>query len=101
MKIPVSQAAADDLARLHDFLADKNAVAAGRAIAALISAVQSLETFPERGRPSGTPNVRELIVPFGRSGYVLRYAYRRQTDEVIVLRLRHAREARDPDQTLK
>ena len=69
MKIAVSQAAADDLARLHDFLADKNAVAAGRAIAALISAVQSLETFPERGRPSGTPNVRELIVPFGRSGY--------------------------------
>jgi hypothetical protein len=45
--------------------------------------------------------VRELIVPFGRSGYVLRYAYRRQTDEVIVLRLWHAREARDPDQILK
>jgi hypothetical protein len=32
---------------------------------------------------------------------MLRYAYRRQTDEVIVLRLWHAREARDPDQTLK
>jgi plasmid stabilization system protein ParE len=51
MKIAVSQAAADDLARLHDFLADKNAVAAGRAIAALISAVQSLKHFRNAAGP--------------------------------------------------
>jgi toxin ParE1/3/4 len=101
MKIVVSQAAADDLARLHDFLARKNVAAATRAITALISAIESLETFPERGRPSGTPNVRELIVPFGRSGYVLRYAYRRQLDEVVVLHLWHARETREPDQPPK
>ena len=67
----------------------------------LIRAIESLEAFPERGRPSGTPNVRELIVPFGRSGYVLRYAYRRRLDEVVVLRLWHAREAREPHQTPK
>ena len=95
MKLIVSQAAAADFARLHAFLANKNPGAAGRAVSALIAAVQSLNTFPERGRPSGTPNVRELIVPFGQSGYLLRFAYRQQADEVVVLRIWHGREARD------
>jgi plasmid stabilization system protein ParE len=61
MKIVVSEAAAADLARLHAFLADKTAAAAARAVTALIAAVQSLDTFPERGRPAGTPNVREDV----------------------------------------
>jgi len=66
MKIIVSQAAVADLARLQAFLADKNPSTAGRAGAALIRAIQPLDTFPERGRPGAIPNARELIVPFGR-----------------------------------
>jgi plasmid stabilization system protein ParE len=95
MKLIVSQAAAADLARLRAFLVDKNPAAADRVSAVLIGAVQSLEIFPERGRPSGTPSVRELIVPFGRSGYVLRYAYSSQREEIIVIRIWHGREARE------
>jgi plasmid stabilization system protein ParE len=49
MKLIVSQAAAADLARLHEFLADKNQIAAHRAVAALIAAVQS-----HLARPRGT-----------------------------------------------
>ena len=94
MKIIVAQAAAADLARLHDFLADKSPAAANRAAAALIAAIRSLDTFPERGRPS-SPNIRELIVPFGQSGYVLRYAFREHDDEVVVLRIWHSREQRE------
>jgi|SRR3972149_7902993 len=94
MKLIVSRAAVADIERLHAFLADKSPAAARRAIAALVGAVQSLEALPERGRPSGTPNIRELIIPFGRSAYVLRYAYSAQSDEVIVLRIWHGREAR-------
>jgi plasmid stabilization system protein ParE len=95
MKLIVSQAAAADLARLYAFLADKSPDAAERASAALIRAIESLNIFPERGRPSGTRGVRELIVPFGQSNYVLRYAYRTETDEVTVLRIWHGREERD------
>jgi plasmid stabilization system protein ParE len=94
MKLIVSEAAAADLARLHAFLADRSPAAADRAIAALVTAMQSLDIFPERGRPSGTPNVRELIVPFGRSGYVLRYTYSAARDEVIIIRIWEGREAR-------
>ena len=51
--------------------------------------------FPDRGRPTGTADVRELIVPFGSSAYVLRYAHAARADEVIVLRIWHGREQRD------
>lgn len=94
MKIVVSQAALADLARLHAFLAERNPTAAERAIAALIAAAQSLDTFPERGRPFGA-HMRELIVPFGRSNYVMRYAYRKDADEIVVIRIWHGREARE------
>ena len=95
MRLVVAQAAAADLERLHEFLADKNPDAARQAVAALVAAVESLQVFPERGRPSGVRNIRELIVPFGRSGYVLRYAYSAAADEVIVLRIWHGREERE------
>jgi hypothetical protein len=33
-------------------------------------------------------------VPFGRSAYVLRYAYSIENHEIVVLRIWHGREAR-------
>ncbi len=95
MTLVVSRAAAADLDRLHAFLADKNPVAARQAVAALIAAVESLDAFPERGRPAGVRNIRELIVPFGQSGYVLRYAHSAAAGDVIALRIWHGREARE------
>ncbi len=95
MKLIVSSEAAADLNRLRTFLADKNPHAAQRAAAALINAVQSLDTFPDRGRPTMIEGVRELIVPFGNSAYVLRYVHLLDADEIIVLRIGHGREQRD------
>jgi plasmid stabilization system protein ParE len=95
VKLIVSRAALVDIERLRVFLQDKNPAAAQRAVATLSSAIQSLEKAPDRGRPSGTPEIRELIVPFGRSAYILRYAHDPVQKEVIILRLWHGREARD------
>jgi plasmid stabilization system protein ParE len=95
MRLVVAPAAAADLERLHAFLADKNPTAALRAVTALLAAVESLHQFPERGRPTGVNNVRELIVSFGRFGYVLRYAYSAATDEAVILRIWHGREMRE------
>lgn len=53
-----------------------------------------LEVFPNSGRPSGVAGVRELIVPFGRAAYVVRYAFMADRDEVIMLRVWHSREER-------
>jgi plasmid stabilization system protein ParE len=62
---------------------------------AIGAAIRSLESLPERGRPSPLAGARELVVPFGRSAYVLRYAHVPETDELVVLRIWHGREQRD------
>jgi toxin ParE1/3/4 len=95
MKLIVSETALADLERLHAFLADKSPRAASRAVSALVAAVESLNHVPERGRPAGLPHTRELIVPFGRSNYVIRYLNRTGPDELVIFRIWHSREARD------
>ena len=95
MKLVVSKEALADIERLRAFLDEKEALAAQHAIAALLKAIGSLEVFPGRGRPSGIPGVRELVVPFGRSGYVVRYLHDRQREAVVIVRVWHGREARE------
>jgi plasmid stabilization system protein ParE len=53
-----------------------------------------LETTPEIGRPStDMPELRELVISFGDSGYVALYRYDPVDDVVFVLAFRHQREA--------
>jgi plasmid stabilization system protein ParE len=95
VRLIISQRAAADLERLHAFLLHKNPTVARRATDVLADAIQSLNTVPDRGRPSGIAGARELIVPFGRSAYVLRYVHWEQAGEIIILRVWHGREARE------
>ena len=94
MRLVVSRAATADLERLRHFLAHWDTQLAVRAISAIDDAGQSLANYPERGRSVGIPGIRELIIPFGRSAYVLRYAYSASRDEVVILRIWHGREDR-------
>lgn len=95
MKLIVSYAATADIERLRLFLRDKNPTAARRVVVALDNAVRSLTLFPERGRPSGIADARDLVVPFGRSAYILRYRYSPQRDEIVILRIWHGRESHE------
>jgi toxin ParE1/3/4 len=95
VNIVVTRAAAADLDRLRAFLAETNPNAAQRAVDALGGAIQSLDIFPDRGRPSKVAGARELVVPFGRSAYLLRYVYVPEANEVVILRIWHGREARE------
>lgn len=95
MKLIVSPAAVADLERLYKFLAVIDAALARRAMAAIEGAVQSLYDFPRRGRPSDIAGMRELIVPFGRAAYVLRYMYSPERQTIVVLRVWHSREERE------
>jgi len=92
VKLVVSQAAQADLLRLHDFLAGADPAVARRAVSAIVGAIDTLALFPERGRPSVLPGLRELIVPFGEAAYVVRYAL--DSGGIVVLRIWHGREAR-------
>lgn len=95
MKLIVSRAAVVDLVRLRTFLIEKNEVAAQRAVEVLDRAMKSLLDIPDRGRPTGSSGARDLIVPFGKSAYLVRYVHRPQDDEIVVLRMWHGRERRE------
>ena len=85
--------ALDDLKRLQAFIEPHSPVAAARAVAALVEAAGTLSDFPERGRPWDPEMAyRELVVPFGARGYVIRY--RLFEDQAIVVRVWHALEER-------
>jgi plasmid stabilization system protein ParE len=90
--VELSADAKQDLARLEDFLFEKSPRAAVAALEAIRTAVKSLTEFPERGFPVGDGRRRQLVVFFGRDGYVVRY---RVTPQIVfVTRIFHGRERR-------
>ena len=80
-----------DLTRLRAWLAPMTPAAAERAVQILVTAARSLAEFPERGARIRA-NLRELIVPFGSSGYVLHYEVRPR--RVLIARIYHGLEDR-------
>lgn len=53
-----------------------------------------LEKHPAIGRPySNSPELRELVIPFGDAGYVVLDRHEPAYDAVYVLAFRHQREA--------
>jgi plasmid stabilization system protein ParE len=55
-------------------------------------AVQVLGNHPLVGRPA-EHDMRELVISRGRSGYLALYSYEEEHDTVLVLAIRHQREA--------
>jgi plasmid stabilization system protein ParE len=82
-----------DVARLHGFLAPKSTDAASRAVKAIREGVKLLESHPEMGRPVEELPVefREWIIEFGSGAYIVLYRY--DGKEVVILAVRHGREA--------
>jgi len=82
------------LERCRRFLAEKNPLAARRAAQAIANRFALLETEPLIGRPvEDYPELRELIISFGDSGYVALYHVDASADSVYVLAFRHQKEA--------
>ena len=73
--------ARSDLIRVSNFLADVAPAAALYAADVLDKALRTLEHFPERTPKNGLGG-RDMVVRFGRAGYVIRYRIKRA--EVIV-----------------
>lgn len=97
-KVEFTPEADADLDRLFDFLLDRaetveDALRAYEAVEAIRTAADShLATTPYSCRKVGQrPTQRELIVPFGRTGYVLRFDIR-TPELVVVIGARHQRE---------
>ena len=88
-----SAAARRDLARLREFIGEKDPVAAQDAARRILRAAALLPSRPELGRAVEGEAFRDLVAPSGRSGYVLRY--RIDPEVVVIVRVWHTREERE------
>ena len=85
--------ASADLECVYLFLAEKDEDAAIKALNAIDESSLLLQDFPEAGRPAEDlePEHREILIPFGVSGYVL--LYRIEKSLVYILAVRHQKES--------
>ena len=91
-KINYSPKSLDDLNRIRVFLANKNQTAAKKAIQAIVDGIKELTHMPHVGKPvENTLLIRDWMIDFGKSGYVVRYHY--DGEMIFVLAVRHQKEA--------
>jgi len=81
-----------DLERLFDFLVEQDMQAATATLDLIDEAVAILRRHPLIGR-SIDSDLRELVISRGKTGYVALYSYEEGYDAVLVLSIRHQREA--------
>lgn len=87
-----SPAAVDDLDRLADFLRERLPTESQKTASLILDAISTLERHPLIGRPI-EHGLRELVISRGESGYICLYQFFEQPDEILILRIRHQREA--------
>jgi len=95
-KVRFTRAAEQDLEELFDFVLERelareggNLDLAGQALDALRAGIATLKASPFTCRKAAqSPFLRELVVPFGRSGYVALFEIE-DASTVTVLAVRH------------
>lgn len=92
-RVRYTRAAREDLRRLYGFLLEKDLEAARRARDAILKATDFLQDFPFTCRKAdpANPFLRELVIPFGSSGYVALFEIE-DPSTVTILAIRRQRE---------
>jgi plasmid stabilization system protein ParE len=81
-----------DLERVTEFLRKSEPVAAEETSGLITEAIEVLRNHPFISRPADS-GLRELVISRGKSGYLALYRFNRSLDAVVVLAIRHQREA--------
>ena len=92
-RVRYTKDAKEDLERLYRFMIERDLSAAGRARHTIAKSMRFLRDFPfacHKVLP-GNPFLRELVIPFGATGYVALFEIE-DKDTVTILALRHQRE---------
>ena len=92
-RVRYSDVAREDIRRLITHMSTYDPVAARRANNAIKKAMEVLKEFPFTCRKASpeTPFLRELVIPFGASGFVALFDIKDATN-VTILAVRHQRE---------
>jgi len=92
-RVSYTEEALADLDRLFEFLGEEDPHAALAAIGAIRDGVELLDKHPLLGRRVSAPGIRELVISRGKTGYLALYQYQPALDVVLVVAIRHQREA--------
>ncbi len=90
-QIVYSTNAIANLERLFGFLAEHDPRAAVGAAGSIGEAVETLSNHPLIGR-TVSGELRELVISYGKTGYVALYRFLPMQDQVRILTIRHQRE---------
>ena len=95
-RVRFTEEAESDLIRLYEFVLTRNESdwsLAERALSAIRNAIRSLELSPFSFRKAipDNPFLREIVIPFGASGYVALFEIDNE-ETVTILAIRHQRE---------
>lgn len=92
-RIRYTNKARADIRRLYGFLLDQDFAAAEKAVEVIVRTINTLKEFPflARKAPGEDAFLRELIIPFGATGYIALYEIE-NTTTVTILAIRHQRE---------
>ncbi|MET3840186.1 type II toxin-antitoxin system RelE/ParE family toxin [Bradyrhizobium sp. OAE829] len=59
-----------------------------------IEDVERLRSFLDENNPGADADIRQIVVRFAASGYIVRYAALHATMDILITRIWHGREAR-------
>jgi plasmid stabilization system protein ParE len=95
-RVRFTEEAESDLIRLYEFVLARNESdwsLAERALSAIRNAIRSLELSPFSFRKAipDNPFLREIVIPFGASGYVALFEIDNE-ETITILAIRHQRE---------
>jgi toxin ParE1/3/4 len=93
MTVRLAPLAADDLARIGDYLMRRSPSGAANVRSPIQSTLTIIERYPGAGRLQTIPDVRKLCV--ARYPYVIYYFTDPASREIVVLRVYHAAQERD------
>ena len=96
-QVDLSPRALLDLERLYGFIAPRDCRAALAQLEGLHAALLLLADHPLLGHEAEDGR-RELVLARGRAGYVVKYRWLPRHDRVVVLTIRHQREAGYPEE---
>ena len=90
-QIVYSESALANLERVFEFLAEHEPQAALGAARSMVEAIETLSNHPLIGRTIAG-ELRELVISYGKTGYIALYRFLPLQDQVRILAIRHQRE---------
>jgi toxin ParE1/3/4 len=57
-------------------------------------AIERLQEFPDLGMTTEDADIRQIVIRFGASGYIVRYVALADKGDILITRIWHGREAR-------